>query len=260
MEAVAFDNKIIQGHRLYCKCGKTLDTASKKDYPNNNYFDTSIQCLDMDDYETQTCRGQQTETVDAVIGIKSHAQNRFSRQRLLLVELRMNYKNPCNLSQSELENKVRHTRELLGTGTPIETTSWFIFKNGIIEQVKSWFINKSRAGGAIRNFIPLSTEMFNNYVKSEHDFPYKPITDLNALKNELQSYIGSKDLQGFYDKTDWWKNKAFKYKNQQNNSEEFCCIMDVVKDVWTTFRSLLHGQQLSDDDEFYIEVIDENLY
>lgn len=186
MEAVAFDNKIIQEHQFYGKCGKTLDEVSKKDYPKDNYFDTSILCLDMDDYETQICRGYRgkTETVDAVIGIKNYTQqNCFTHQRLLLVELRMNYKSPRNISQTELENKVRHTRELLGTETPIETKSWFIFKNGIIEQMKSQFKRMAYAGGDIKNCIPLSTDMFNDLVKREQDFPYTPITDLDKLRN-----------------------------------------------------------------------------
>lgn len=92
MEELAFDNGIISSHPIYSLCGSTLDTVSKKDYPGEDFFDKSIRCLDMDVYETQTCHGNKSHTMDAAIGIKSYSNNKFHATRLLLVELRMDYK------------------------------------------------------------------------------------------------------------------------------------------------------------------------
>lgn len=259
MEAVAFENAIIKAHPFYRQCGATLETVSKKDYPNNDYFDTSILCLDMDAYEIATRRGQQKETVDAVIGVKDYRQNRFTNQRLLLVELRMNYNNVNNLSKSKLEDKVRHTRELLGAGTPIETYSWFVFKNSKIEQAKRWFEDQSRAGGDIKHFIPLSTDMFNDSVKREQDFPYKPITDLDILRSDLQKYANLQDLHEFDKRKSWWHKKANEYKYQKNNSNEYRCIVAVIKDVWSELRPTLLQHTLSEEESLYMEIIDEEI-
>ena len=48
---LVYDNEIVGKHDLYSCCKSTLNDVSQKDYPNKNYFDSRIECLDMDYYE-----------------------------------------------------------------------------------------------------------------------------------------------------------------------------------------------------------------
>ena len=257
MEPLAFDNGTIINHKLYIHCGKTLDAVSKKDYPNEDFFDKSIQCLDMDALETQKCKGNKEHTVDAVIGIKSFSENRFHSHRLLLIELRIDYKSEKRLSKTDLEKKVSHTKELLGNDTAINDISFFIFRPNIINRITNWFNNKSREGGMLKLCKPISTEQFGALIKSENNFPYVPVTNLNLMEKELQSFLLNKEYYFFIKQAEFWLKKAISYHRQYNN-KEYALIMEIVIRLWKNFRS--SSPILSDEEKLDTEILEEDYH
>ena len=85
MEALIFDNDTVKAHRLYPCFGSTLYKVSKKDYKNDDFFDKSIECIDVDSYETARCAGHtsmdEQPTADAAIGVRKHlGGGRFSKK------------------------------------------------------------------------------------------------------------------------------------------------------------------------------------
>lgn len=111
---LAYDNSIINSNPLHQICGSFLCEVAQKDY-GAKFFRPEIECLDIDYCETLGAvneKRRKEATVDAVIGVKPYNMNRFSSARLLLVELRMKYLSPKNLSKNHLESKVRHTLSL----------------------------------------------------------------------------------------------------------------------------------------------------
>lgn len=111
---MVFDNGVIKQHPLYTRYPSTLNAIAERDYQSGSLFDKRIECIDTDAYEKSLGGNLTEQTMDAAVGIKSYANNKSSNARLLLVELRMGYKNAGNIRKDELENKVRHTKELLG--------------------------------------------------------------------------------------------------------------------------------------------------
>ena len=88
MEERTYNNAIVEKHSFHAICGSTLNEVSNRDYPNSDYFNPYIECLDVDTYESKVLRKSQADrTVDAVIGISTHANNRSLNPRLFLIEL-----------------------------------------------------------------------------------------------------------------------------------------------------------------------------
>lgn len=257
MAELAFDNSIITGHSLYGKCGNTLDSVSKKDYKNEDFFDKGIECLDMDAYETQIRHGSKDHTMDAVMGIKDFSANRFCNPRLLLVELRMDYKSDKNLSKTALEKKVSHTKDILGSTIPINGTSLFIFRPGVIQRVRRWFKDKSQEGGIIRLCEPLSTEDFNELIKPESEFPYTPVTDVHVIEKELRLLLSRNDFTAFISQIEYRIKKAMSYRQRYNNAE-YDCIMQPVRNVWHDFRTSTYLPYLSEDEKLDAEILEED--
>lgn len=255
MEGLAFDNGIITAHPLYAQCGCTLDALSKKDYPDEDFFDKSIECLDMDAYETQVCHGNQDYTMDAVMGVKNFSGNRFGNPSLLLVELRMDYKSEKNLSKTGLEKKINHTKVLLGSSVPINEPCYFIFRPGVIQRVRRWFRDKSNEGGTLRQGRPLSTHEFSELIKPESAYPYTPITDTVLLGKELCRLLPEAAYIAFIRKIEYWLKQAMAYRLRYNH-QECNSIMEVLIGVWNEFR--ISSSLLSDEERLEAEILEED--
>ncbi|MBD5387480.1 hypothetical protein HDR70_06310 [bacterium] len=252
---LAYDNSIVTSNPLYQTCGSFLCEVAQKDY-GAKYFRPEIVCLDMDYCESLAAvneKRRKEATVDAVIGVKPYNKNRFSHARLLLVELRMKYLSPKNLSKNRLESKVRHTLALLSTDESVCQTKLFIFRDDVIQQMEGWFKEHAREGGIIRNCEAWSVSKFNELIKSEREFPYKPITDIKEMKESIGRYLRSWDSLNFFKSIEYWLNIANSFRY---NPDEFYVIMKGLKDVWDDFRT--SGVILSEDEELNAEIIEED--
>lgn len=239
MELWIYDNKIVQKHSLYPLCKSTLNDISNRDYPNTNYFYSDIKCLDMDTYENNILRKDLSEhTVDAVIGIANYKKNHAYDPRLLLVELRINYKSTSNLSKSEMEGKVSHTKALLGGEISINKESIFIFNNKLISQAKWWFNREKRTGGELSHCEAWSIKEFSTNINSILDFPYQPIHKEKDIIDNIQQYENELDWILFFKQIKFWCNKSeeFRYSNRLESDH----IKNTITKIWTNFKQKDH--------------------
>ena len=106
---IVFDNAILLSHSAYSKgYGCKLNDVSIRDYKTGGFND-KIVCIDLDSYEKIEKSGSPDKTMDAVIGISNYQNNRRVSKRLLMVELRLDYKSSRNLSGTELRRKSSHS-------------------------------------------------------------------------------------------------------------------------------------------------------
>lgn len=237
MEPWIYNNKVVQRHSFYPLCKSTLNDVSNRDYPNTDFFYPDIECLDMDTYEKNILRKDQpNHTVDAVIGIANYKNNHASGSRLLLVELRINYKSASNLSKSEMEGKVIHTKALLGGEISINNESIFVFNNELIPQAKWWFNREKRTGGELTHCEAWSIKEFSSNIKSILNFPYQPIyKEKDIIDNiNIQQYKCGSDWTPFFKQIEFWCNKSeeFRYSNKQESDH----IKNIITKVWTEFK------------------------
>ena len=249
-----YNNAVVEGHSLYPVCGSTLNEVSNRDYPNSNYFNPGIKCLDMDTYESNLRKSQPDRTVDAVIGISTYENNRELNPRLLLIELRIGYESVSNLSKTEMEGKVNYTKSLLGGEKTIEKESLFIFSQRVASQAERWFDRQSRTGGEIKNCKACSVSDFSTIIKSKSDFPYAPIHKAEGIKNNVQLYEAKAEWKNFIKQVEYWCREAGKYR--YTNPSEFAHIVQVIKSIWDEF--LQQAYTLNDDEILECEILEED--
>lgn len=256
MEPIVYNNDFLKRHSLYRHCASTLNAVSERDYPNKNYFDAHIECLDMDTYEKKCCSGNAECTVDAVIGISKCDNKVTSSHRLMLVELRMLYINAANLSKSELEQKVNHTKDLLGSELPIYKNNVFVFANNVAPQARSVMSSLMRGSKHLQTFIVWSVTDFSNNVKSIDDMPYNPVYPPANMRKELDGFVKTQKWQQLFVKIFYWKEIALKIR--YNNFFEYKSLSQTIRDWWASFRKSNPCMQ-NEDDELDAQILDEEV-
>lgn len=255
MEERTYNNAIVEKHSFHAISGSTLNEVSNRDYPNSDYFNPDIECLDMDTYESKVLRKSQADrTVDAVIGISTHANNRSLNPRLFLIELRIGYENVSNLSKTEMEGKVSHTRALLGGEIPIKKENLFIFSRKIAAQAERWFDRQSRTGGVIKDCKVCSVDDFSSIIKSSADFPYEPIHQAEEIRNDVQPYAEKAEWMKFCRQVKHWCGEAVKFRYK--NPSESVHIITVAKEIWKAFRQEKHD--FNEEVNWEIEFMEED--
>ena len=255
MEELIYSNEIVRTHPFYRFCNSTLNSVSNRDYPGTDYFRSDIECLDMDTYEKNVSQSSNPEcTVDAVIGVSNYVSNKPSNTRLMLIELRMGYENVGNLSKSVLENKISHTRSLLGAEIPIDKKSYFIFSEKAAPQANSVFHRFRKEGGKLACAQSCSVSDFSQIFKSISEFPYKPIYEQSIIETDLLAHEQSQDWEKFFTQIKYWCNKAYSYKYK--NIAEYKSLSQIVKTYWRKFKSQRYD--FDDEDLLKIEIIEED--
>lgn len=256
MEPIIYNNDFLKQHSLYKHCASTLNAVSERDYPKKNYFDTRIECLDMDTYETNNCGGNADCTVDAVIGISNCDNKVASSHRLLLVELRMGYVKANNLSKTELEQKIKHTKDLLGSELSIDKNNIFVFTDNVAPQARS-FMNRLMQGSKyLKTFIVWSVSNFRNNVKSIDEMPYNPVYPPAKICKELDGFVKKQNWKQLFDKIIFWTECALNLRNR--NSFEYASLSQTIRDWWIMFRK--SNSCLQDvDDELDAQIADEEV-
>ena len=257
MEPLVYNNDVLSKHSLYAHCASTLNVISERDYPGNNYFDSRIECLDVDTYETSICHGNADCTTDAVIGISTCVNKTMSEHRLLLVELRMRYKSGNNLSKSELEGKVSHTKGLLDGELPIDSNSIFVFTESVAPQARHKIESWKREGGLATGFKVYSVKEFCNNVKSIDDMPYTPIYTLDEVCEELDSFVRTNQWEQMFGKLDFWLRKIENLR--YSNTFEFESLQHTIKCWWREFRAK-YPIMSNEDDELNALVMEDDIH
>lgn len=235
MEQIIYNNSILEKHSIYNKCHNFLQNVSDRDYPQKYIFNSDIECLDIDTFEKKCHPKQAKKTVDAVIGICSCRNDKsVSKERLLLIEFRMNYTTTNNLSVTELKNKVNETKNILSYEININNEYYFIFNNNVIKQFKGWFSRKGNEKKYFKNYIPWSVDEFNNNILSIDAIPYKPIYSHEQISSEILTCVDNKDWEKYIKLIRKWLNTSSKYK--YSNINEFNNIKEAILKYWDMIK------------------------
>ena len=256
MEPSVYNNDIISKHSLFASCASTLNAVSERDYPGKNFFAPQIACMDMDTYEKSVCHGSADCTADAVIGISTCVNKVMSNHRLLLVELRMRYKSANTLRKGELENKVSHTRKLLGGELTIENENVFVFTDQVAAQARHKFNSWKPEGGLVTSFKAYSVREFCNNVKSINDMPYTPKYDPIQLCKELDSFVKKGEWKQLFKKLYFWLGIAENVR--YSNTFEYESLQQTINGWWQRF-CVQHTTWGNEDDELNFLLVDDDI-
>lgn len=261
MEALIYNNIILRKHSLSQKCLSTLYDVSCRDYGNTYYFNPDIECLDIDTYEKKLRKGSPSHTGDAVIGISTYKDNTANNPRLLIIELRMGYSNPTNLSYSEIADKISYTRSLLGGEVTIDEESVLIFNDNVVSRAKNWLNRRSKTCAELRKCIACSVSDFNSMVKSPKDFPYNPINSKEKIIISILQHTGNSTNTEQIEQIRFWCKEAESYRLKYN-LPEFQHMTKVLAEIWSSLKAnpanytedeILEMQITEEDFEFLIK-------
>ena len=120
---------------------KNFNALVKDEGGPANAFPGAMRCIDLDAYEKGMKKGIHNPTVDAVIGVFS---GKISE--LVLVELRLNYKNADNLSLTKLEEKVSCSKNILSGCGKLHPIVYFVFNKQVKPTARNRF-TRAKWGG-----------------------------------------------------------------------------------------------------------------
>ncbi len=256
MEPRVYNNRYLKKHSLYAKCHDALNKIATKDSSCDHYFDPNIDCLDIDKYEVSVGNGQQKKTADTVIAVSRCDNKKLSDSCLLLVELRLRYKNACNLSKHELEEKVIHTKELLGAELPINKESIFVFTDKVAPQAKFVIGAFRRQGGIAKYFEAYSIKDFSDNIKSYDELPYNPIYKRENISADILSLETKENWGMIFDSFRFYIGEIGRFYG--SNVYECENLKEIVKGEWERFRER-HPQLKDDDDEINALIIQDEV-
>lgn len=162
------DNAVLQGHAMYARYHRPLPVISLKDYPHDTYFQSrpDIDGIDIDQFEIDRAIADRDMTMDAMVGVANYSNNRPVNNRLLLLELRMDYDSTKHLRHSKLHGKINHTRATIGTSVRVDEDNVFVFRNDVAEQAKKWMFATSQEYSDAKSWVAVSTEELENMLQS----------------------------------------------------------------------------------------------
>lgn len=250
------DNTVLQSHSLYARYFKPLHVISLKDYPNDTYFQsrTDIEGIDIDQYEVNRSIADRDMTMDAMIGVADYSNNHPVNNRLLLLELRMDYDSTKHLRHKKLLGKITHTRAAIGAEIRVDEENVFIFRHDFVEEAKKWMFNTSQEHSDAKGWVAMSPEELENLLHSQADMPYQAINDMAPVEKELGSKISEKNFEAALDIIDYWHHQAEQYKLRYQLKEEGH-IKKHLHNIWQQTKSA--NNELTTEQQTYVEYIEE---
>lgn len=250
------DNSVLQGHFLYGKYHNPLHVISLKDYKHGTYFQSrpDIEGIDIDQFEADRSIADRDMTMDAMVGVANYSNNRAVNNRLLLLELRMDYDSTNGLRHKKLRGKINHTRAVIGTSVRVDEENIFVFRRDVAEEAKKWMFNTSQEYSDAKGWVAMSTEEFENLLNSQASMPYQPITNMVPIDIELGKMIMAKDFEAAFELIDYWHKQAeqFKLRYQLKESEH---IKNHLHDIWQ--QTKVSGYKITDYQQAFVEVLEE---
>lgn len=111
---------------------KIKDIIINEGGPKNNGFKDNYIALYIDLVERKSQSPSPKSTMDIGVGMSSGKRNRV----MLLVEFKFNIGNPRNIGVSDLNLKIKNTKDIVGSDPPIHPEYIFVFQARIINQAK----------------------------------------------------------------------------------------------------------------------------
>lgn len=223
-----YEDSIVTGHCLAGRFLSDLDSLCQRDY-GHAYFGKEVLCLDMDAVE-QSNQGTQDCTMDAATGIADYRNGTTSNTRLLLVELRLDYKSTANFDYSNMSRKVVHTKGLL-SGSMIDSKFYFVFDDKLWQRAQNEFSRRSLSNKEYRAWKAVSPQSFFDDIKFKQDLPFVPETDIDKLKKDISTHLHH-DIDKAFDFALFWLGKVdgYRVKNNQNEANAILLAMKEVVD------------------------------
>lgn len=226
-----------------------------KDYPGKRYGFTQrildTLCIDIDSIETDN-KGDNNNTMDIVTGIAQFDDSRrvFNNDRFLPVELKLGCKSFDEISKKELLDKDAHTRDILNSSSlSVDAHSVFLFTKNVAPSAKNiksrW--ERETNGSKIKTWEIKSPEEYNTYIQFENDFPYKSLTDIDGLKDNINNLFSDGNIDGLIAFIENWKERAVNFRYKYNNNNECGAIADALTE---SIQLLIRKNQDADLDDY----------
>lgn len=247
----------VTGHTLARNVLSSLKELSERDYPGGHYFACDVPALDMDSYET-SLRGENRKTADAVVGICNERQGQPADGRLLLVELRMDYRCVSNLSVTSLLEKESHTRELLRAcpdDRHIDPSYCLIFDYKIEQQAYSWMSRIRKSNRTTKLWKTFSPRSFVTYINVDKTMPYTPRQETVEVEDRFRATVQAGDI-GDFDRA-WSAAENYILKCARRNEFGECAYLSAAL---TDAVALFDADSLDDEsDQLYFDIIKDDL-
>lgn len=134
-QIMKYSKEVTETHRLSCQhkdCLQLISDCFTQEGGKGNLFCQNETCINLDKIEKKQHKNSPQATMDITIGIEA------SSKKMLLVELRFNYKNPKNIGKQEILDKIVHSKDLL-SDCAVHSEYIFIFKENVKNQARSHF-------------------------------------------------------------------------------------------------------------------------
>ena len=250
------DNAVLQGHILYAKYHSPLHVISLKDYKHDIYFQSrpDIEGIDIDQFEIDRSIADRDMTMDAMVGVADYNNNRAVNNRLVLLELRMDYDSTKRLRHKKLLGKINHTRAAIGAVVRVDEENVFVFRKDVAEEAKKWMFNTSLEYADAKGWVAISTEELENLLQSQANMPYQAITDMTPVDKNLSSKIIAKDFDAALEIIDYWHKQAEQFKLRYLLKEEQYIKMH-LHDAWQQSKAAV--QKITTEERVYVDFVEE---
>ncbi len=117
--------------------------------------------FDLDEIETQIAKKtnrNEINTVDITFGVKNNNEKSLG---MLLVELKLRMKNQEQFSKTDFENKVNHSKAIMGQDISIHTKCYFVV-NGSLKQKMTNEVRRKYNNNPNINCIVIDEQELNN--------------------------------------------------------------------------------------------------
>lgn len=250
------DNAVLQGHVLYAKYHSPLHVISLKDYKHDIYFQSrpDIEGIDIDQFEIDRSIADRDMTMDAMVGVADYNNNRTVNNRLVLLELRMDYDSTKRLRHKKLLGKIKHTRAAVGMSVRVDEENVFVFHKDIAEEAKKWMFNTSQEYPDAKGWVAMSPDELENLLQSQASMPYQAITNMEPIDKELGGKIVAMDYDAALGVIDYWHKRAEQYKQRYLLKEELH-IKSHLHDCWQKNKKAVNN--ITPNQQVYIDFIEE---
>lgn len=147
------------GHELAKKhpdCLQDIYVCMRDEGGKGHLFAKKEVCINLDKVEVKGLNADKEATMDMCIGVSSNDKSRS----MLLIELRFRYKSPRNISETNIRNKITHSKELVkGIIAP---NYIFLFSKKCKNEARAHF-NRIFNGRKVSCIIMDEEEFYHNF-------------------------------------------------------------------------------------------------
>lgn len=137
-----------------------LNTLIKEE-GGKGVFDDNTVAISLDDAEKSKRKSSHNETMDiAVAVVKKGSSSKPKGEKVILCEFKLKCDNPSNVSMSEIENKIKHSKLLVQKDylESIYDKYYFLFTGEKVNQARNYF--SRRKSGLNKNVLVMTEQDF----------------------------------------------------------------------------------------------------